>query len=168
MSVFCNLLNHCIVSSPTKLRIELLHFILFTFYIYNQLKHCVHWTPSRLPMLKMHLPSFHWAAYLSAPDTDGIYSSGRCRDKNRCLQTPVCHRRCRQRWIACLSDHTSDCSITQKKLSGGKHHFTWGHLQILTDLNSQCLKFSGVPVHSFYDFLLRSTICGPVISLYLL
>ena len=129
---------------------------MFTFYIYNQLKHCVHWTPSRLPMLKMHLPSFHWAAYLSAPDTDGIYSSGRCRDKNRCLQTPVCHRRCRQRWIACLSDHTSDCSITQKKLSGGKHHFTWGHLQILTDLNSQCLKFSGVPVHSFYDFLLRS------------
>ena len=40
---------------------------------YSLLNHC-----ARLPMLKMHRVSFHWpAAYLRAPDTDGIYSSGR-------------------------------------------------------------------------------------------
>ena len=30
----------------------------------------------RLPMSKMHLSSFHWSAYLTAPDTDGIYGGG--------------------------------------------------------------------------------------------
>ena len=27
-------------------------------------------------MSKMHLSSFHWSAYLTAPDTDGIYGGG--------------------------------------------------------------------------------------------
>ena len=40
---------------------------------YSLLNHC-----ARMPMPKMHCVSFHWpAAYLRAPDTDGIYSSGR-------------------------------------------------------------------------------------------
>ena len=61
--------------SPWSLRQDVVYFTIDWDYCWSLLL----FNPSncdRLPMSKMHLSSFHWSAYLTAPDTDGIYGGG--------------------------------------------------------------------------------------------
>ena len=68
-------------------------------------------------MLKMHRLSFHWAAYLTAPDTDGIYSSALPLTRTDVLKPHFVSADADKG--DCLADHMSVGSTTQKKLSGG-------------------------------------------------